>query len=190
MLIGLSGYAQSGKDTFASFLIDDYGYEHRAFARKLKLALVRLDPMVDYVSPRTGKTEWFRLSEATRYYGGLEALKQNSPEVRKLMQRLGTEVGRNTFGEDFWVDQALEGYTHYSDTSKIVVTDTRFPNEVEAIRKRGGQVWRVTRPGNAPINAHPSETAIDDVKFDRYINNAGTIEDLRSIAVALFAVHA
>lgn len=174
MLIGVSGYARSGKDTVASFLIDDFGFERRAFADKLKTALVRLDPMVNYVSPRSGTEEWFRLSRAIHYYGGLENLKDNSSELRTLMQRLGTEVGRDTFGTNFWVDQALVGI----EDMDIVVTDVRFPNEVDAIRERGGEVWRITRPGVTAVNSHASETAIDHVKFDTYIPNTGTLQDL------------
>ncbi len=177
MLIGMSGYAQSGKDSCAEFMIENYGFERRAFADKLKLALVHLNPMVDYVSPRSGKVEWFRLTDAIRYYGGLESLKQNSPETRVLLQRLGTEVGREIFGNDFWVNQALG---EVFNLKRIVVTDVRFPNEVAAVRARGGQVWRVVRPGVKPVNAHASETAIDDVEFDRYIENSGTLEDLYS----------
>jgi hypothetical protein len=182
MLIGLSGYARSGKDTVAQFIIDDYGFVRRAFADKLKAALIRLNPMVDYVSPTSGKTEWFRLTDAIRYYGGLESLKSNSPELRALMQRLGTEVGRDTFGTNFWVDQALGEVFGGLD---IVVTDVRFENEVDAIRNRGGVVWRISRSGVAPVNGHSSETAIDHVDFDRYISNDGTLEELHDQVTAI-----
>jgi hypothetical protein len=62
--------------------------------------------------------------------------------------------------------------------SKWIITDTRFPNEAEAIKKADGIIIRVDRPGVKPINPHPSETGLDDWKFDYVINNDGSLKDL------------
>ncbi len=62
----------------------------------------------------------------------------------------------------------------------VAFSDCRFPNEAAAIRDRGGEMWRIDRPGTAPVNAHPSETALDGFNFDRHIDNGGTLAALRA----------
>ena len=71
-----------------------------------------------------------------------------------------------------------------------IITDVRFPNEVEAIEKRGGFVIRVNRKWNPcycghttvceclPMDEHESETALDDHSFEEVINNDSSLEDL------------
>jgi hypothetical protein len=59
----------------------------------------------------------------------------------------------------------------------ICITDVRFPNEAEAIKARGGLVWRVVRPCVGVLSgeaaAHESERGIPDKYIDREIlNNA------------------
>jgi hypothetical protein len=70
-----------------------------------------------------------------------------------------------------------------------IVTDMRFPNELEAIKNREGITIRVNRDirckdgladivGRMKEEQHPSETALDDATFDYTIDNNGTIEEL------------
>lgn len=65
-----------------------------------------------------------------------------------------------------------------------VITDTRFINELEAVKKRGGITIRVVRPVHALSQKnhcgilHPSETALDNAEFDYIIDNNGSIEEL------------
>jgi hypothetical protein len=65
-----------------------------------------------------------------------------------------------------------------------IITDMRFPNEMEAVEKRHGITIRVVRPSFMvddkviAKDLHPSETALDDAKFDYEIINDGTMEDL------------
>lgn len=61
-----------------------------------------------------------------------------------------------------------------------IITDTRFPNEAEAIKAKGGIIIRVNRPGYAPINAHPSEVGLDAWDFDYRIVNNSDIFDLKN----------
>lgn len=60
-----------------------------------------------------------------------------------------------------------------------IITDTRFPNEAEAIKKKKGIIIRVERPGIKPINAHPSETGLDSWKFDYKIVNNSDLFNLK-----------
>jgi hypothetical protein len=88
---------------------------------------------------------------------------------------MGTEVGREMFGEDFWVDAAI---ARVPDGSKVVFSDVRYPNEAMAIKSLGGEVWRVERDGIGPANGHASEHALNDFEFDKVLKNDSTLESL------------
>lgn len=59
-----------------------------------------------------------------------------------------------------------------------IITDCRFENEAQAVKAHGGVVVRINRPGVDAVNAHSSETSLDNWNFDYTINNDGSIEDL------------
>lgn len=174
--IGLSGYARSGKDTLAAALAEQ-GWRRASFAAALKDALYALDPLVN---THPGHC----VSQIVTQPRDWEYAKDTYPEVRRLLQRMGTEVGREFFGENCWVDLA---FRRIPDGAHVVFADCRFPNEAAAIKAAGGEVWRIDRPGFVPVNAHPSETALDGFDFDRVIVNDGTVEDLRAAVVAEYA---
>ena len=159
MIIGLSGYAQSGKDTVAGMLIGLYGYDNRAFASKIKDLLIEINPNLNNYFDLKGAVDAVSWDQA-----------KLSAEVRRLLQDLGVGA-RKIFGEDFWVSQTLNGI---KPEDKIVVTDVRYPNEAQAIKDLGGIIWRIQRPGVLPVNDHPSESALDDWKYDKVlVNNSG-----------------
>jgi hypothetical protein len=181
VIIGLSGYARSGKDEAAKGL-EFFGWQRVAFADKLREFLYRLNPTVFPVKymafapidEMQAKTVQWVVDEY-----GWDGYKE-SPwglEIRELMQRLGTECGRELISDDIWIDAAL-GDSHLG--YNLVVTDVRFPNEAEAIKERGGYLVRITRAGVKPANSHPSETALDDWEFDAILDNNGTIEELHN----------
>lgn len=186
MLVGVSGYAQCGKDTIASLLVEEHGFLRAGFADALREFAYAANPIVKAIAGSLGG----RTSLAYLRYAdlvdkvGYEGAKQ-LPEVREFLQRVGTEAGRRVLGEDIWVETAMN---RLEPDKNYVFTDVRFPNEAGAVRDRGGVVWRVTRPGFGPVNGHPSETALDDYNFDRHIENDGTLDDLRR-AVSLWLTH-
>ena len=164
MIIGLSGYAQSGKDTVAELLCLNYGYTRMSFAQPMRDAIYTLNPIVFNLNSR--------VADLVDEYGW-DVAKAN-PEVRRLLQVFGTEVGRKQFGENFWVQQAFDKL----ESTKIVFADVRFPNEANEIIQYGGQVWRVNRHNHAPVNGHKSEHAMDNFMFKHVLYNDGTIDDL------------
>ena len=97
------------------------------------------------------------------------------PEVRRLLQVMGAEVGRNLIDPNLWVEMTMSGLNR---DENIVITDVRFPNEYEAIKWAYGEIWRIERPGVEPVNGHYSETALDGWQFDRIIENSRGIPDL------------
>lgn len=169
-VIGLSGYARSGKDAVAKILVEEHGYVRVSWADKLRAALYALNPLV---------IELVRYRDVVDQYG-YEKAKDHpiyGPEIRSLLQRLGTEAGRNVLGQNVWVDAVV---ADMQAGVRYVIPDTRFPNEALAITERmAGEVWRVNRPGFTPTNSHPSETALDGWQFNVNLNNDGTLDDLR-----------
>jgi hypothetical protein len=176
MIIGLSGYAQTGKDTVASILVEDYGYTRIGFADIIKKAIYVLDPIITL--------DGMRLAHAVDKYGW-EIAKQ-SPEVRRLLQVMGSEIGRDLIDAQLWVELTMSA-VHPED--KIVISDVRFRNEAEEIKWKHGDIWRISRiEKDAPVNVHRSETDMDSWDFDEYISNNGTIDDLaREVALIMGA---
>lgn len=176
-IIGLTGYAQHGKNT-ASLALEDIGYRPLAFADQLRKLAAIVNPIIHSV-PDVPAGEW----NYVRYAGmvetlGYESAKQH-PEVRRILQDLGTGV-RDVIGQDAWVaalrQKVLPGV-------RYVITDVRFPNEAEAITDMGGEVWRVTRPNfdNGLGTGHPSEAHIDSLPVAMTLVNDGTTEDLQNL---------
>jgi hypothetical protein len=164
-IIGLTGYAQSGKDTVASVLVEKYGYRRIAFADKIRDFLYEINPMVA-CSPTGYLQDLVDLV-------GWDAAKQE-PQVRRLLQDLGNSA-RKLFDKDIWITAAL---STVQSGERVVVTDVRFENEAEKIKELGGQLWRVKRVGFGPVNDHVSESELDGYKVSQIFVNNGTLEDL------------
>ena len=167
MIIGLTGYAQSGKDSVANILVNNYGYTRVAFADPIRELLYQMNPAV--------KDGGYRVQSTVDAYGW-DVAKTAFPEVRNMLQNLGVGA-RKTFGDMFWVQQALR---QVSPEGNFVITDVRYPNEAKAIRAyEDSQIWRIKRSGVDPVNTHASETAMDGERVDQIFVNNGTLEDLQ-----------
>jgi hypothetical protein len=176
MIIGLTGYAQSGKDTVAKILVDNYGYTRVAFADKIRELIYEMDPGVQIDVPGSDHKITVGLQNLVEE-AGWDWAKQ-FPSVRSMLQNLGVGA-RMVFGEDFWIQQALR-QVHFE--GNYVITDVRFPNESKAIRKYdNSQIWRIKRNGVNAVNQHISETAMDGEKVDQIFMNTGSIEDLNAL---------
>lgn len=179
MIIGLTGYAQSGKDTVAKILVENYGYTRVAFADKIREFLYETNPMYDSFAGEPA----FVKEKVDR--DGWEVAKQ-SPHIRRLLQNSGV-AARKIFGEDFWVNEVLKTI---DPADNIVITDVRFTNEAEAIKLISrftgaeSQVWRIKRIGVDAVNAHVSESQMDDYPVDQIFTNNASIEDLEHMIKA------
>ena len=172
MILSLSGYAGAGKDTFAAFLIQDFGFKRYAFADTLRTALEILDPGV------VAWGQYTSLRRLVRTYGW-EVVKRDHPEVRKMLQVLGTEVGRELLGEDIWVEATFKKIKA-EGAERVVITDCRFPNELAWVKvSKGSSVW-IDRPGTGAVNGHSSESALAGIDFDyTFINDAQSLTEMR-----------
>lgn len=154
---------------------------------------------------------FMRLAELQDWIG-YDASKAVSRDVREYLQGLGTEVGRNMLGETVWLDIAKEKILQARAAgSPVVITGIRYQNELELIRELGGLSAWIERPYTAPephpltdaIDAaiaeefdlalpapdttatHSSETSLTAEDFDVFIDNMGTLDQLRAMASAL-----
>jgi len=195
LVIGVMGKKRHGKDTFASRLITEHGFTRLAFADPMRDGIYGLNPLVriedDEVGPLAAAAYpdsiGFREGRMIRLATlvdlvGWEAAKATR-EVRRLLQHYGTGL-RDTLGESIWVDTTLRLAAEVD--GPVVITDVRFPNEVDAVRNLEGlrgHVVRVVNP-RVPVDgdAHISETAVDDVEPDFAVVNDGTIADLHGAA--------
>jgi ABC-type oligopeptide transport system ATPase subunit len=206
MIIGINGKIGSGKDTVGKIIqylqcyntgeitIEDVmsnpehewwleeqsKFEIKKFAGKLK----------EIASLLTGiDIEDFEDQEFKKLY--------MSPEwgmtYREFLQKLGTEAMREGLHTNVWVNALFADYVpnwkfegegiEIDDVSLIkeypnwIITDMRFPNEMEAVVEKGGITIRVVRPGTV-TGEHPSEIALDGHTMHYEIINDGTIEDL------------
>jgi hypothetical protein len=179
MIIGLSGYAQSGKDTVSKYLVENHGFERVAFADPIRDLLYEMNPVLDLDLVKEEFTRLKTLVDAV----GWDSAKQH-PEVRYLLQALGVGA-RTIIDEDIWIIKAIRTM---SGDGNYVVTDVRFQNEATTLRLSGAKIWRVERTGVEAVNDHVSEHDLDNWEFDAYIHNNSTIEDLEfAVKTALMA---
>lgn len=178
-IIGLSGFARSGKDEAAKILVEEFGFIQVAFADKLRDMLYALDPIVGHYY-YDKNPDLLTVQDVIDKYGwGGYKETEFGQEIRRLLQRLGTEAGRQIMWDTIWIDAALKGLP---DDAKVVVSDARFFNEFDAIRDRGGYIWRVEREGVGPANNHASELeAMNYDKFSLVLNNNGSLEEYQRV---------
>jgi hypothetical protein len=124
-----------------------------------------------------------------------------TPDYRWLLQTLGTDALRNVVHENVWVNALMADYGKnvWDPTPNDfiepnwIITDMRFPNEMDAVKAKGGITIRVNRKGfpithsktgethllsREAFTEHPSETALDNHNFDYVIDNNSSISDL------------
>jgi hypothetical protein len=167
VLIGLSGKKQNGKTTLADYLIIEKGFAEVSWAAPLKNIIGMELLGLKYHQIYGTEAE----KEATDEFWG------KSP--RRLLQIIGTDCFRNLVHPDFWVKIGEREIQRLLDEGKnVVVSDCRFPNEIQAVRKLGGSSVRVVRLEHvAEVDEHPSETALDTYPFD-YVIEAKNVRQL------------
>ncbi|MFF1701288.1 hypothetical protein [Streptomyces sp. NPDC058252] len=177
--VGLHGYAGVGKDTVAEILAE-YGYNRVAFADVLREALYVLNPII--LTDRDG--DYVRVQDIVDSIGWDKA-KRSFEEIRRMLQVLGTEVGRQMISQDVWVNAAFK---KLDADKRYVFTDVRFENEHHAIDSRLGLLIKISRPGVGPVNDHKSENGLPDLWFDAQIVNDGTVKDLHTKVARILAL--
>ena len=174
-LIGFTGYATSGKDTAADALVDE-GWVKLGFADPLYAMTLAMNPLIPMDSAEQavdfGVDYMVRLKTLVAEVGWTQA--KCVREVRRFLQRLGTEAGRNVLDANIWVDLAERRLLPL--TAPVCFTNVRFENEVAMIRRHGGYLVRIVRYGRSPA---PHTSELQEFEADVSIANDGTIEELK-----------
>jgi len=189
------------------WLEDDSGWEIKKWAGKLKVVAAMLTgiPVEKFEDQEFKKTylgpEWatLKMRPGKRQDGIFPKLTDMEPvpmTVRDFLQKLGTDALRDGLHKNAWVNALMSDYIgmYDLDTDKTtypnwIITDTRFPNEAQAIKQANGIIIRVERPGVKPINDHPSEVSLDKWEFDHVIENKGSVEDLSEKVKQILQIH-
>ena len=198
MIIGVCGFIGSGKDTIADYLVGFHGFRRDSFAGTLKDAVAAVFGWDrELLEGRTPEARAWR-EQVDPWW----ANRLNMPDLtpRWVLQYWGTEVCRKAFHDDIWIAALEARLSRRSDNT--VISDVRFPNEIQSIRNAGGKIVWVKRGelpswygvalaanNNPPqpnasseilqgLGVHISETAWVGTKFDYEIDNNGTIEEL------------
>jgi hypothetical protein len=95
------------------------------------------------------------------------------------LQVWGTEFRRKWNGNDYWISKVRLTVDSSPDNALVVVTDVRYPNEVDFITKRGGYLVQVLRPSCQPTDTHVSENSLTHVIPDYVVDNSGSLAQLR-----------
>ena len=170
LLIGFTGPPGCGKNAAADHLVAHHDFRQVAFADAIRQAVLTLDPWVD---------TFYRLREVVRAWGW-ETAKRNSPEVRRLLQVFGTEVGRDMLGPEVWINQVFKKLDTFPADQSVAITDVRFPNEADALWARGGFLVRLNRDTSQHrgVMDHRSETESAALVADHTMPNHATLDDL------------
>ena len=200
MILGVTGFIVSGKDTVADYLCTFHGFKRVSFAASLKDAVSSVfgwDRELLEGSTKTSREWREQKDEWWSNRLGMEIT------PRWVLQYWGTDVLRNNFHNDIWVASVENKLRQSKDN--IVITDCRFANEVNAIKSVGGTTMRISRGpkpdwyeyavsynkgewGNMTwaiskenlirLGVHASEYSSVGLQYDHYIENDGTIDDL------------
>lgn len=171
ILIGLSGKCGVGKNFIAETILptlfkpsSSYILHFMAFADQLKVEVGARFPYLTYK----------------------ELFEEKTPNVRYMLQKYGTEKGRQFYHPDMWIRAAelwmetkINRYKESDRRSIFIFTDVRFPNEADWILKRKGCLIRIlaedrhtSRVSSEQVDTtHPSETALDHYPFTNIIVN-------------------
>lgn len=190
MIIGISGKAQSGKDTVSKMIVYTVWYYN--CSRHLQpFSLEHYNNTYKKFGDVIDFTYWYKTSFANKLKQCLSNIlnvsisefedndfKKSEVEwlgitVRELLQKFGTAI-RNEVSDDFWVKACLNNLEKEDD---YLITDVRFKSEAKGIKDLEGIIVRVNREGAGAGN-HISEIDLDDYSFDYVINNDGNMEDL------------
>jgi hypothetical protein len=201
-IISISGLIGSGKDTIADLLVTYHGFKRLSFASSLKDAVSAVFGWDREMLEGTTKSSREWREQVDPWWAARLDMPHLTP--RWILQYWGTDVCRNHFHDSIWI--ASVEHKLLSSKDNIVITDSRFVNELDAVKRAGGITLRVTRGPNPEwyehaiavnkgptnigwaiskealnkMNIHPSEYSSVGLNYDHIIDNNGTIDELRS----------
>lgn len=208
LVVLFSGKMQCGKNQLADFMRQQFEKENKTVCLDMCASDVKKGCQEDFKNLTTvlhtladeidrnlesevnadfvhSFTDQLRISNDNWY-------EQKTPITRAILQAYGTDIFRKRV-DDFWWVNLLKKRLSESLADVILVTDCRFPNELEGLFPENGEYTiitiRVQRNSISKIgmeHSHPSETALDTYPgFDYIVENSGGLGDLRDSAEAI-----
>lgn len=173
MLIGITGKAGSGKDTAGEILAEHLSYPTYAFAWPLKrYCMIKFGLSWSDVNTQEGKARYIPWLGCT---------------VRDILQKEGTEHTKPFWGENFWVKRMEQILGDNRDVG--IITDVRFDLEAQWVIDNGGVIVEIQRDTTKKVNDHASESGINPDLVTYFVENKGSIADLRIKLEGLFSEH-
>jgi hypothetical protein len=188
LLIGLSGKAGSGKSTAADYLTEFYGYVQFAFAGALKEVVQTA----------------FRFTDAQMTVGKEVKDPRVGKSPRWCLQHFGSAF--REVWPPVWISnlrREILDFLAINGQRPIVVTDVRFQDEAEALKRMGAVLVRLGRDKGHRLEAcatgvpgHVSETDLDGWegweagRGNHVIDNNGTMDNLYCCLDAVLAMEA
>ncbi len=203
-IVGISGWIGSGKDTVADFLVQNHGFIRHSWASSLKDAVSSIFGWDREMLEGLTVESRIEREKIDQWWANRLGMPDLSP--RKILQLWGTEVGRRSFHDDIWIASVENRIRNQS--GRYVISDCRFPNELQSIKNSGGITIWVVR-GDLPVwydtaleenstpwdqqwilydngktmktkypEIHDSEWSWVGHPFDHIVKNDGTIEEL------------
>lgn len=190
MIIGLAGLIGSGKDTVAKYLVEHHGFVQYSWASTVKDCLsIIFGWKRSLLEGDTPESRQWRETVDPWWSARLD-IPNFTP--RWAMTNFATDAMRDHFHSDIWV--ASMEYRLQTITDNIVISDCRFPNELNSVKRMNGQTVRITKSPEpnwvvlARFNwdqflitypdIHPSEYSSVNYNFDKVIKNDGTLTEL------------
>jgi hypothetical protein len=203
MIVGITGLIGSGKDTVADYLINFHGFKKLSYAQPLKDAVSAIFGWDREMLEGTTLSSRQWREEVDEWWAKRLDIPHLTP--RWVLQQWGTEVCRRNFHTDIWVASIENTLRKINDN--VVITDCRFPNELDAIKNSGGTVVRVVRGENPDwypyaedytltqnpqsfaklldYSVHASEYSSVGLKYDIILDNNGSIDELHSLVESI-----
>ena len=194
MIVTISGFIGSGKDTASEYLQKKHGFQQVSFAGALKDAVSSVFGWDrEMIEGKTAESRAWR-EQVDAWWANRLDMPQLTP--RWILQYWGTEVCRQGFHDDIWI-ASLENRI-LRNSGHVVISDARFPNELQTVKNLGGisvHVVRGPKPDwydlairansgdrvakeNIVQRVHSSEWAWVGHPFDYEINNNQTLDSL------------
>lgn len=137
MIVMLMGSAGSGKTTVGNMLQKHYYFKPLSFADAVKdVTSVIFGWERHLLQGHTSASRAFReeVDEVWSYRFGSEVT------PRLMLQKVATEAIRNNIHQDIWAYSVVEKLRKsrsdfYTNEKDFVITDSRFPNEINIIKK-------------------------------------------------------
>lgn len=142
MLIGVVGFIGAGKGTVGEYLVEQHKFTSDSFAKTLKDCLAQIFGWPRHLlEGDTVESRKWR-EQIDPWWAGRLGIPDFSP--RRAMQLVGTEAMRQHFHSEIWV-ATVERRIVASLGTPTIITDCRFPDEMNLVRRYGGLILRIQK---------------------------------------------